>query len=76
MLRVSWNWLRVAKVGIPEFISDASAYGKGFCTDGNYKGFGLQGMRERITAVQGQLKIVSQPNAGCIIKARFPRLSA
>jgi two-component system, sensor histidine kinase and response regulator len=50
--------------------------GKGFCTDGNYKGFGLQGMRERITAVQGQLNIVSQPNAGCIIEARFPRLSA
>ncbi len=50
--------------------------GKGFCTDGNYEGFGLQGMEERITALEGQLKVMSQPNAGCRIEARFPRLSA
>ncbi|MGL5807676.1 MAG: sensor histidine kinase, partial [Xenococcaceae cyanobacterium] len=49
--------------------------GKGFSTDKNIAGFGLQGMRERISALEGQLKIVSQPNAGCTIKARFPRLN-
>jgi two-component system, sensor histidine kinase and response regulator len=50
--------------------------GKGFCTDGNYTGFGIQGMQERITALEGQLQVISQPNAGCTIEARFPRLSA
>lgn len=50
--------------------------GKGFCTDGNYAGFGLQGMEERITALEGQLKVMSQPNAGCKLEARFPKFSA
>lgn len=49
--------------------------GQGFSTDKNIAGFGLQGMRERISALEGQLKVVSQPNAGCTIKARFPRLN-
>lgn len=35
--------------------------GKGFNPNDNTTGFGLQGMRERATALGGQLKIQSQP---------------
>jgi signal transduction histidine kinase len=50
--------------------------GKGFCADRSSTGYGIQGMRERIAALEGQLKVVSQPNAGCTIEAKFPRLTA
>jgi signal transduction histidine kinase len=50
--------------------------GKGFRVDANRAGFGLQGMRERTIALEGQLEIVSEPGAGCCITARFPRLVA
>jgi len=47
--------------------------GRGFCTDENQIGFGLQGMRERVLAIGGQLEITSEPGKGCRITARFPR---
>ncbi|MCF2151409.1 response regulator [Desmonostoc muscorum LEGE 12446] len=47
--------------------------GKGFQVNSNKKGFGLQGMQERIAALGGQLEIASQPNRGCRITARFPQ---
>jgi two-component system, sensor histidine kinase and response regulator len=47
--------------------------GGGFCADENQNGFGLQGMRERVLAVGGQLEITSAPGKGCRITARFPR---
>jgi two-component system, sensor histidine kinase and response regulator len=50
--------------------------GKGFRTDRDSTGYGIQGMRERIAALEGQLRVVSQPNAGCTIEAKFPRLTA
>jgi signal transduction histidine kinase len=48
--------------------------GKGFQVDERSTGFGLQGMRERIAALGGELEIVSEPGAGCRITARIPRL--
>ncbi|AFY78375.1 Response regulator receiver domain protein,histidine kinase [Pleurocapsa sp. PCC 7327] len=48
--------------------------GKGFRVDERYTGFGLQGMRERIAGLGGELKIVSEPGAGCRITAKIPRL--
>lgn len=48
--------------------------GKGFCVDENSTGFGLQGMRERTTAVGGLLEITSEPGAGCRIKASIPQI--
>ncbi len=36
------------------------------------RGFGLQGMQERVANVGGQLQITSQPGAGCRITATFP----
>jgi signal transduction histidine kinase len=49
--------------------------GKGFHVDRNTKGFGLRGMHERVTALNGQLEIVSEPNAGCLIAAKFPTIA-
>ncbi len=49
--------------------------GKGFQIESNRSGFGLQGMRERITRLGGHLDIVSQPGAGCQIKAFLPESS-
>lgn len=50
--------------------------GKGFWIDENRIGFGLQGMRERTTALGGELEITSAPGAGCRITARLPGLAA
>jgi signal transduction histidine kinase len=45
--------------------------GKGFEPEQNISGFGLQGMRERVTSVNGNLEIVTSQGKGCKIKARF-----
>ncbi|KAB8330049.1 response regulator [Scytonema tolypothrichoides VB-61278] len=49
--------------------------GKGFYINGNQTGFGLQGMRERVVGVGGQLEITSELGNGCRITARFPRMT-
>jgi len=46
--------------------------GNGFQIDANRSGFGLQGMRERVEALGGQLTITSDRGAGCQIMATFP----
>jgi two-component system, sensor histidine kinase and response regulator len=46
--------------------------GKGFQVGEQKPGFGLQGMEERVTALGGKLEIVSAPDRGCCIRARFP----
>ncbi|MGJ3248695.1 MAG: ATP-binding response regulator [Elainellaceae cyanobacterium] len=48
--------------------------GRGFCTHHSQAGFGLKGMRERVTALGGTLDIQSIPNQGCQLNAHFPRL--
>ncbi|WP_445630310.1 ATP-binding protein [Nostoc sp. DSM 114167] len=48
--------------------------GRGFCIDENQTGFGLQGMRERVLALAGQLEITSELSNGCKITAKFPRI--
>ncbi|BAY50268.1 response regulator receiver sensor signal transduction histidine kinase (plasmid) [Scytonema sp. HK-05] len=48
--------------------------GKGFRVNENRTRFGLQGMRERTTALGGQLEIASELGAGCRITATLPRL--
>lgn len=46
--------------------------GKGFNPTQNTTGFGLQGMRERATALGGQLNIHSQLETGCCISVSLP----
>ncbi len=46
--------------------------GNGFQPDAQPSGFGLQGMRERVTALGGTLDITSAPTAGCGIRASIP----
>ncbi|BAY47525.1 integral membrane sensor signal transduction histidine kinase [Scytonema sp. HK-05] len=46
--------------------------GKGFNPTQNTTGFGLQGMRERASALGGELNLHSQPGTGCRICVSFP----
>ena len=46
--------------------------GKGFHVDANRSGFGLQGMRERVTGLGGKLDISSEPGQGCCIAVSLP----
>jgi len=49
--------------------------GQGFNLEQNTTGFGLQSMRDRTLAIQGQFKIESTPGSGCKITAFFPILT-
>ncbi|NJM22170.1 MAG: sensor histidine kinase [Richelia sp. RM2_1_2] len=46
--------------------------GIGFDPNQNTRGFGLQGMQERTSALGGQLSIKSVPQGGCQLMALFP----
>ena len=46
--------------------------GQGFQVAANRSGFGLQGMRERITALGGDLEMISEREAGCCIHVSLP----
>lgn len=48
--------------------------GKGFNPQENSTGFGIQGMEERTTILDGQFNLVSQPGMGCLITAQIPLL--
>ena len=49
-----------------------SWHGAGFDTHALRSGYGLKGMRERVTLVGGTLEIVSD-DAGTCVRARLPR---
>lgn len=49
--------------------------GRGFSLAQTPNGFGLQGMRERVDGLGGQINIVSEMGAGCHISVRLPRRS-
>ncbi|GAA6621866.1 sensor histidine kinase [Scytonema sp. NUACC26] len=46
--------------------------GKGFKTDTSSKGFGLQGMAERVAALGGRFDIYTEPEKGCQICVELP----
>ncbi|MDJ0634215.1 MAG: sensor histidine kinase [Xenococcaceae cyanobacterium MO_188.B29] len=46
--------------------------GKGFNPEENTTGFGIQGMRERATALGGRFNLVSLPEMGCQVIATIP----
>ena len=55
-----------------EFFISVEDNGKGFDPKQNSSGFGLRGMEERVTAVNGELEIITSPGRGCCIEVRFP----
>jgi NarL family two-component system sensor histidine kinase LiaS len=62
-LRLDWE-----KSAVILTISDN---GRGFDSQAQSNGYGLQGMRERLDALGGQLEIVSQPGQGATIRAEL-----
>jgi signal transduction histidine kinase len=46
--------------------------GVGFYPEENTTGFGLEGMRERVTALGGVFKLISEPKQGCKIEVKIP----
>jgi signal transduction histidine kinase len=46
--------------------------GRGFDPTQNSTGFGLQGMKERVTALDGQFTLSSQPGTGCLVSVMVP----
>jgi two-component system sensor histidine kinase/response regulator len=49
--------------------------GQGFCAHHDPSGYGLLGMRERVTALGGTFNIESNPGQGCQLVALFPRIT-
>jgi signal transduction histidine kinase len=64
--------LRVDATGIELMIQDD---GRGFVLAQNTTGFGLQGMRERVAALNGKLEITSAIAQGCQILVTLPPLA-
>ena len=48
--------------------------GKGFSGDRETTGFGLQGMQERIAALDGEFHLTTSPGSGCKITVEIPLL--
>ena len=46
--------------------------GQGFSPSGPAGGYGLRGIRERVTQVQGAVEVISSPGAGTRIRAEVP----
>jgi len=57
---------------VPTLSLEIADNGRGFTVRQNLRGFGLQGMQERVTSLGGQIAIASQPGAGCQIAIRVP----
>lgn len=48
--------------------------GRGFDRHQQATGFGLQGMQERVTALNGEFRLTTSPGSGCQIQVKFPVL--
>jgi len=48
--------------------------GKGFDPQQKRSGFGLRGMQERVTTVNGQFKLTTSPGKGCRIEVKIPNV--
>jgi len=46
--------------------------GRGFNLKETTQGFGLQGMRERVSLMRGQFQVITEPGAGCCIQINMP----
>ena len=67
---------RTVRVGLcyaDEMVSlQVSDDGCGFVDDGGIGGYGLRGMRERVTQVHGRFEVTSTPGAGTCLRAEVP----
>ena len=50
--------------------------GKGFNPEQNSSGYGLRGMRERVTNVNGQFQLITAPGKGCRIEVKIPNVKS
>lgn len=50
--------------------------GKGFDPMQKRSGFGLRGMQERVTTVNGQFELITSPGNGCRIEVNIPNLKS
>lgn len=48
--------------------------GRGFDRQQQATGFGLQGMQERVAALDGEFRLTTSPGTGCQIQVKFPVL--
>ena len=55
-----------------EFDLSVEDNGKGFDPMQNLSGFGLRGMQERVTAVNGEIEVITSPGKGCRIEVKIP----
>jgi signal transduction histidine kinase len=56
----------------PVLVLTVQDNGRGFTPTQNTTGFGLQGIQERVTALGGQLMVMSTPGYGCQIEVHVP----
>ncbi|MBD2463599.1 sensor histidine kinase [Oscillatoria sp. FACHB-1407] len=61
--------LRATPDGVHLTIEDN---GHGFCLESHSPGFGLQGMRERVAALNGEFWLKAAPGSGCHITVSLP----
>ncbi len=50
--------------------------GKGFDPKQKRSGFGLKGIQERVTTVNGQFQLIAAPNKGCRIEVKIPNIKS
>jgi signal transduction histidine kinase len=71
---VSISIQAILKDSVREIKVSIEDNGKGFDLSQSNSGFGLQGMKERILAIAGELTIKTAPNQGCKIYVNFPNI--
>ena len=59
-----------------EFNLSVEDNGKGFDSVQNFSGFGLRGMQERVTAVSGEIQVITSSGKGCRIEVKIPNVKS
>ncbi len=59
-----------------EFNLTVEDNGKGFDPRQNRSGFGIRGMQERVTIVNGEFRIITSPGKGCRIEVKIPNVKS
>ena len=59
-----------------EFNLTVEDNGKGFDPKQNLSGFGLRGMQERVTIINGEFQLITSPGKGCRIEVKIPHVKS